>query len=290
MSWRTVVISKRAKLDYSQGYMFCRGEQTQRVHLSEIRMLMIESTAVSLTSALLCELMHNNIKVIFCDECYNPQSELIPYSGSYDTADKVKQQIGWDAGICTQVWTDIIRNKILQQGSLLRRLGMKESADKIDEYLAGLQLNDVSNREGMAARIFFNALFEKSFSRNDKSLSVNKALNYGYSILLSAINREIAANGYIMMLGLHHIGNTNPYNLGCDLMEPFRPLVDEMVYHLAPEKFETEEKRALQTLLQVMVLQQGEQRYVSTAIETYVRSVFKALNEGDISKIIYYVK
>ena len=290
MSWRTVVVSKRAKLDYSQGYMFCRGEDVRRVHLSEMRMLIVESTAVSLTAALLCELIHHNIKVIFCDECYNPQSELVPYTGSHDTADKVRLQIGWDPLICEAVWTDIIRNKMVQQAALLRRLRMQDGADKIESYLEGLLPNDTSNREGMAARIFFNSLYEKRFSRSDKSLSVNKALNYGYAILLSAINREIAANGYMMQLGLHHIGNTNPYNLGCDLMEPFRPLVDEIVYHLAPEKFETEEKRVLQALLEVSVKQQGEERYLSTAIECYVRSVFRALCESDISKIIYYVK
>ena len=95
MSWRTVVISQRSKLDYSQGYLVCRGEQLQKVHLSEIHTVIVESTAVSLTAALLCELVHQGVKVIFCDECYNPQSELVPYSGSYDAADKLQQQIAW---------------------------------------------------------------------------------------------------------------------------------------------------------------------------------------------------
>jgi CRISPR/Cas system-associated endonuclease Cas1 len=73
MSWRTIVISQRSKLDYSQGYLVCRGEKMQKVHLSEIHTVIVESTAVSLTAALLCELVHHDVKVIFCDECYNPQ-------------------------------------------------------------------------------------------------------------------------------------------------------------------------------------------------------------------------
>ena len=288
MSWRTIVISQRSKLDYSQGYLVCRGESVQKVHLSEIHTLIVESTAVSLTAALLCELVHKNVKVIFCDECYNPQSELIPYIGCYDAADKLKQQISWTPEAQESIWTAIIRNKIAQQARLLRRLKFDESAKMIDKYLGDVEVGDPTNREAMAARVHFNTLFEKSFSRNQSESAINKSLNYGYAILLSTVNREIAANGYSMQLGIHHIGSSNPFNLGCDLMEPWRPIVDEMVYQLAPKKFETEEKRALQKLSQITVTLNDEERYVPNAIEIYCRNAFRALVENNPELLTFY--
>ena len=246
MTWRTVVISRRAKLDYSMGALVFRGDETRKIHLTEIATIIIESTAVSLTSALLCELMHQGIKVVFCDEKYNPQSELVPYVGCHDSSEKIKQQCNWSDDVKQNVWTAIIKNKIEQQTRLLKTNNHEESVLKLEEYINDLQPGDVTNREGLAAKVYFNALFEKaSFSRNDKSLSINSALNYGYSLLLSAINREIAANGYLMQMGLHHSNSDNPFNLGCDLMEPWRPLVDELVQRLQPEKFETEEGKGL---------------------------------------------
>jgi CRISPR-associated endonuclease Cas1 subtype II len=288
MSWRTIVISQRSKLDYSQGYLVCRGEQVQKVHLSEIHTVIVESTAVSLTAALLCELVHHGVKVIFCDEYYQPQSELVPYAGCYDAADKLRQQLSWSKDTQLDVWTAIVRNKIVQQAALLRHLKFEASARQIEEYLVGVEPGDPTNREAMAARIHFNTLFEKSLVRNQSESSINKALNYGYAILLSTVNREIAANGYVMQLGIHHIGQTNPFNLGCDLMEPWRPVVDGLVYALAPQKFETEEKRALQKLQQVAVMINGEERYLSNAVEIYCRSVFRALAENDISCLAFY--
>ena len=93
MSWRTIVISKRAKLDLQMGYMVVRGEEITRIHLSEISVLLIESTAVSLTASLLAELVKRKVKVIFCDEKRNPSSELVGYYGSHDTSNKIRKQI-----------------------------------------------------------------------------------------------------------------------------------------------------------------------------------------------------
>ena len=95
MSWRTIVISSNAKLDYQIGYLVVRGEKTTKIHLNEIGMLIVESTAVSMTSYLLSELIKNKVKVIFCDEKRNPSSELVPYYGSHDTSAKIRKQFEW---------------------------------------------------------------------------------------------------------------------------------------------------------------------------------------------------
>ena len=115
MSWRTVVISNNAKLDYQIGYMVVRGEKTTKIHLNEIGMLIVESTAVSMTSYLLSELMKNKIKVVFCDEKRNPSSELVSYYGSHDTSNKIRKQIAWRQNTKEAVWTEIVSEKIRKQ-------------------------------------------------------------------------------------------------------------------------------------------------------------------------------
>ena len=115
MSWRTVVISRRAKLDLKLNYLVIRGEEVLRIHLSEISTLMVESTAVSLTAALLCELTKRKIKVIFCDEKRNPSSELVGCYGSHDTSGKLRQQIQWKSECKRLVWTEIVAEKIRKQ-------------------------------------------------------------------------------------------------------------------------------------------------------------------------------
>lgn len=99
MSWRIVVISNCAKLDYKMNYMLVRQDTITRIHLSEVRMLLIESTAVSLTASLLAELVKRKVRVVFCDEKRNPLSELMPYYGSHDTSVKIRKQISWSASV-----------------------------------------------------------------------------------------------------------------------------------------------------------------------------------------------
>ena len=105
MSWRTVVVSRSAKLDYQMGYMVVRQEETIRIFLNEINTVIIETTAVSITGTLMCELVKNKIKVIFCDEKRNPSSELMPYYGSHDTSAKIRNQRAWSSDIKAVVWT-----------------------------------------------------------------------------------------------------------------------------------------------------------------------------------------
>ena len=127
MSWRIVVISKRAKLDYQLGYMVVRNEEVTKIHLGEISTVLIESTAVSITTSLLAELTKKKIKVIFCDEKRNPSSELIGYYGSHDTSNKVRKQVLWSRNIKDAVWTEIVTEKIRKQKELLEYLGKEES-------------------------------------------------------------------------------------------------------------------------------------------------------------------
>lgn len=287
MSWRTVVISNRAKLDLQMGYMVVRGEETVKIHLGEIGTLMVENTAVSLTVSLLAELTKRKVKVIFCDEKRNPSSELISLYGSHDTSNKVRKQIAWKEQTKEAVWTEIVTEKIRKQEKLLEILEKGEEADLLTSYLQEMQWNDATNREGHAAKVYFNALFGMDFTRTADT-STNAALNYGYSIILSAFNREVTSGGYMTQLGLFHDNMFNAFNFSSALMEPFRILVDQMVVKMNLSKFEHEEKMQLVNLLNQEVEIDGKVQYVVNAIKVYCKSVFDALNEDDSSLIRFY--
>ncbi|XME01801.1 type II CRISPR-associated endonuclease Cas1 [Lachnospiraceae bacterium C1.1] len=286
MSWRTVIISSSAKLDYQLGYMVVRKDNSTKIHISEIHTVLIESTAVSLTTALLAELVKHKIKVIFCDEKRNPSSELIPYYGAHDTSRKVRNQIAWDKDIKTAVWTEIVSEKIRNQMYLLEIYNRPES-DMLKNYINELEFGDSTNREGHAAKVYFNALFGKDFSRSEDNV-INASLNYGYSIILSSFTREISLNGYITQIGLFHDNMFNQFNLASDLMEPFRMLVDNTVLAMKPKIFEKEEKHQLVNILNQYVKINGKEEYVSNAIKIYTRSVFDALEEKDVSQMKFY--
>lgn len=286
MSWRIVVISKRAKLDLQLGQMVVRGEEVTKIVLSEISTILIESTAVSLTTSLIAELAKRKIKVIFCDEKRNPSCELVNYYGSHDTSNKIRKQIAWKQNTKEAVWTEIVTEKIRKQKELLKLLG-KEESGLLGSYLREIAWNDRTNREGHAAKVYFNALFGLDFTRTEDNV-INAALNYGYSIILSAFTREVVMNGYITELGIFHDNMFNQFNLASDLMEPFRVLVDRQVLTMPLEEFEHEEKMQFVNILNQEVQIDGKVQYVNNAIKIYCKSIFDALNEDDSALIRFY--
>ena len=286
MSWRTIVISSSAKLDYKLDYLVVRQEEITKIHLSEISILLIENTAVSITAALLNELIKRKIKVIFCDEKRNPSSELVSYYGCHDSSAKIRNQIRWNDEIKELIWSEIVSEKIRNQRNILKYFNKKEYF-MLDEYLSQIEIGDTTNREGHSAKVYFNALFGMDFTRTSDT-PTNAALNYGYGILLSTFNREIVANGYITQLGLFHDNMFNHFNLGSDLMEPFRTLVDKIVYNLKPEIFNHNEKMELLNILNKEVIIDGKINYVNNAIKIYCKSVFDAINQQDVSLIKFY--
>lgn len=287
MSWRTVVISKRCKLDLSMGYMVVRGEDTVRVLIDEMAILMIENPAVSLTGCLLSELTSKKVRIIFCDDKRSPYAELQPYNGCHDCSRKIKQQSCWTDAQKQAVWTAIVSEKICNQAKVLLEYDREEEAAMLTGYMSELQLGDSTNREGHAAKVYFNALFGKKFSRGQEN-PTNAMLNYGYGLILSAFNREVTLNGYLPHIGLCHDNMFNAYNLSCDLMEPFRPIIDRVVMDTAPLEFGKEEKQALLSALSSSVQISGTEQTVLNAIKIYTRSVFEAINEFDTDKIDFF--
>lgn len=248
MSWRVVVIENQAKLDYKMGYLVVRGLDVKRILLDEIAVLVIENPAISLTGILIEEMTIRKIKVIFCDTKRNPIAELIPHHGSHDSSAKIRTQIVWEQAIKDTIWRDIVSEKIRKQADFLHETGHQEQAMLLTQYTEQIELADASNREGHAAKVYFNALFGMDFTRS-ADIAINAALNYGYSLLLSSFNREICANGYLTQFGIFHNNMFNHFNLSCDLMEPFRVLVDRLVYQMQPIEFNKDEKHEMWRIL-----------------------------------------
>lgn len=195
-------------------------------------------------------------------------------------------QMEWTKETKSMIWTEIVTDKIRQQKVFLSSLE-KEEAHLLEDYISQIELGDVTNREGHAAKVYFNALFGLDFTRS-ADVPINAALNYGYTIILSTFNREVVSNGYITQIGLFHDNMFNQFNLGSDLMEPFRILVDRKVYAMQPDKFEHDEKMKLVNILNDEVKIDGRIMYVNNAIKVYCKSIFDALNDSDTSLLRFY--
>lgn len=284
MGFRTVVIKSRAKLETRLNSMIIRGETEQKVFIKEINTLIIQSTAVSLTAALLCELIKNNVKVIFCDEKCNPCSELLPYYGNSISSKRYKEQFAWSLLTKELVWQKIIALKISEQASFLREKCFFTQAEMLCYYINELLPGDITNREGHAAKVYFNCLFGPNNSRNTESY-INTYLNYGYTILLSAFNREIVSSGYLTQLGIWHNNEFNDFNLACDLMEPFRVTVDRVAFSISEN--DSDFKRKLINILNFHTIIDGKETTLDLAIKQYTKSVINALNSNSEDEIIF---
>lgn len=198
---------------------------------------------------------------------------------------KLKKQLLWENQAA--VWTEIVSEKIRKQQEFLEKLNKQEEALLLADYVRQIEFGDVTNREGHAAKVYFNAVFGMDFTRTSEC-PTNAALNYGYTILLSAFNREIVSNGYLTQLGIFHDNMFNQFNLSSDLMEPYRILVDERVHRMKPQKFEHDEKMELVDILNAEVVISDRKEYVNNAIKIYVKSILDALSENDVSLIRFY--
>ena len=285
--WRVIVITGRSKLDLRYNSISIRRDNgTDFIHIGEVNTLILETTTISITAALMCELIKQKVKVIFCDEKSNPHFELLPFYGSHDCSAKIKEQIAWTDFLKESLWTVIVTEKVENQMKLLKKLN-KEEYKILQEYASQIEHNDNTNREGHSAKIYFSALFGNNFSRN-KENSLNAFLNYGYQLLLSTFNKEIVANGYLTQIGIFHKNMFNYYNLSSDLMEPFRVIVDELAYKENPQKFEKDEKRKLQNILNLKFRINNVNHYLSDIIKIYTKSIFDALSANDLSLVRFF--
>ncbi len=285
MGWRTVVVNQHSKLAYkNNALLFKTSEKQEVIHLSEIDILILETTDITLTTMLLKRLVDENILVIFCDDKRLPSAKLMPYFGRHDSSLQLAKQVVWEEEKRQTVWTEIIAQKILNQHLYLREIEHYEKSQSILNLYDGLELFDPTNREGHAARIYFQSLFDNSFSR-ELQTTVNAALDYGYTLLLSVFAREIVKAGCLTQIGMKHVNQFNDFNLASDIMEPFRPLVDQIVFKNREKEF-MQIKRQLFKLFTNNYVYNFQQMYLTNIVQDYTKKVIKVLNgEAELTDI-----
>ena len=283
MGWRSVIITQHAKLTYSMQMMIVQTRDgINQIPIEDINLLLVSTMQAVITSALISKLAQNQTKIIFVDEKGNPIVETAVYYPGTRNMAKLTQQFNWDEHLKEVLWTKIVSQKIKNQIAVLANYHLNK--DEVQDELDQLEINDESNREAIAARKYFMLLFDKNFVRRDTS-AINAALDYGYAILLSSFNREIAMNGYLTYFGIHHCSQENPFNLASDLMEPFRPFVDYWVKaHEKIKELTPDIKYGLVELLSLEIKFNGKKTLLTNAITVYVRECLKFLS-GDSKEL-----
>lgn len=283
MGWRTVLVSGRAKLDLKLNNMIVRKEETYKINISEIAILIIDSTTISITSALIAALVENKVKIIFSGANHCPIGEVVNYYNKFNCVSSIKEQIMWSQESKDKVWAEIIKTKIFNQARVISDVN-EDSFALLKKYINEVEIGDKSNREGHAAKVYFNTLFGKDFSRG-MDHPINAMLNFGYSILLSVCSREIVSMGYLTQLGIFHDNQFNNFNLASDFMEILRPMVDSVVYNYLPTKFDKEEKNIILSILDRTVQVEGINYKFLNAVTAYCKSLFNAISEENIHLI-----
>ena len=288
MSFRTVVITRQSKISYKNRFLVVKQDNDEKyIHLSEIDTIIVDSISVSISAYLLKEIADAKINMIFCDEKHNPFGELSPYYSRYNSSKKIKEQIKWTNKYKDDLWMKIVKNKILNQSLLLNKI-KNDKYDLLTSYIDEVVSGDKTNREGHAAKVYFNALFGKDFVRNNND-NINAALNYGYAILLSTINKEVITGGYLTQLGIHHKNEFNEFNLSCDLMEPFRVIVDNFVYFNQERELNTNYKLDIVNILNNSYKYQNKSYTLKDIIGLFVKNTLNNINNSDEYKdFIYY--
>ena len=283
MSFRTIVITKQSKLNYKNKFLVVKQDDDEKyIHLSEIDTIIVDSISSSVSTYLLKELADSKINIIFCNEKHNPFGELSCYYGNHNSSKKINLQFNWNKDTKDKLWQSIIKNKIINQALMLSKI----KSDKYDillSYIDDVLVADKTNREGHAAKVYFNALFGKNFVRNDSD-NINAALNYGYSILLSTINKEIIANGYLTQIGIHHKNEFNEFNLTCDLMEPFRVIIDNFVYYNQDRELNSEYKLDIINIFNNKFNYENKNYILKDIIKMYVKNTLEILNNENTYK------
>lgn len=279
MTWRTVVLTKDSKLSLRLDHLVITSDEVVTIPLSEIGQVVIENPNIVMTGHILNALSKYKITTILCDK-YLPCTHFNLVYGHFRQVKIIKDQISWQDIRKDVLWQEIIKHKIKNQKSILVHFYPGETFHNFDNYISQVELADETNREGHAAKVYFNQLFGMDFIRG-MDTPINWALNYGYSLLLSLFTRIITTKGLLTEIGIHHRNQYNHYNLASDFMEVYRPLVDLIVKEQVEDEFTQEKKRELLDVFNKKVLIRQQKQYLTNSIEVYVDSLIKYMDKGE---------
>lgn len=252
--------------------------------IEDIGIIIVENQMVRITVPLLNELIENNVAVIFCDGRTMPKSMLMTLDGNTTLQETYRYQTDATLPMKKRAWKQIVESKIRNQSDLLNKLGL--NGDILKQYHMNVKSGDSNNREGASARVYWNILLGNGFHRERMGAPPNNFLNYGYTILRAAVTRAILGSGLYPAFGIFHRNRYNAFPLADDLMEPYRPFVDELVYYLYHDEgcysLDKDAKMSLQRILLSNVLTPSGTRPLETALSMTTASLTKMFrNETD---------
>lgn len=227
MAWRVVAVEKPAKLSLRDNKLVIRQDGEVSLPLEDIDSLLIDSREVVLTANILAALAEFKVNTLICDEKHLPATIILPHGQASRGAKNARLQLGISEPLRKQLWRKNIIQKINNQAAVLRKHNYTDVAARLSKLASTVRSGDVSNNEGVAARIYFDTLLGDATRR--QPMWYNSALNYAYAIVRGTLARSIACRGLITELGINHHSELNQYNLADDMIESFRPLVDDYV-------------------------------------------------------------
>jgi len=247
--------------------------------IEDIGFVIIENPMISITVPLLNELAENNVSVVFCDKKQMPKTMLMPLEGNTTQQESYKYQLEASAPTKKNVWKQLVESKIRNQSILLNKVG--KNGDILKQYYMNVKSGDTDNREGAAAREYWSRLFDEGFKREREGLPPNNLLNYGYTILRAAVFRALIGSGLYPAFGVFHRNRYNAFPLADDVMEPYRPFVDEIVHYLYYEEGVTElDNQSKSKLLRLL--------FSDVKMEKVTRPLENALSLTTASLLKYY--
>ncbi len=256
------------------------GDDYQNIPINDIDTVIFSHNKVVITIPLIVRLLENNVNILICDSKNDPIGVFNAFNGHSLVFKQLNAQINWKVTRKKKLWRKIIADKIQSEIDILRFLGVNSaSVAKLKEYKNSIYNDDLTNREAASAKLYFKEIFGKDFYRDDGGDAKNYALNYGYKIVASHISKCITSRGLIAQLGIHHVGESNPFNLTYDFIEPVRALIDLWVLQNVKDHFGNSEKQRLIELMSAKVKINGMWFRLNDAIEDVIDSYIAFLNE-----------
>lgn len=293
MAWRTVYVSDSKHMRLKLDNLFIeKNRENYIIPLNDISMVIVEGGSTVVTVRLLAAFARYNIVLIICDEKHLPVGIYLSYNQHFHAYKRLLWQMSWTQEQKNLMWNEIIKFKILNQREVLCFYEKDlEFSKLLLSYISDIHDGDISNREGHAAKVYFNGLFGQGFRRETQceTDAINAGMNYGYTIFRAQLARIICGFGLNPMLGIFHKNEYNSFNLVDDLIEPFRQIIDLWVYrNLKDSQYITFKNRQdIIALMSCKVIYDKQKMTVATAMEKYVGSFIEAMELGDYSNLTF---
>lgn len=259
--------------------------------IEDIGIVILDNKQITITSGVIESLLENNCAVITCDSKSMPVGLMLPLCGNTTQNERFRHQLDASLPLNKQLWQQTIKAKINNQASVLNKYaGVETRCMKI--WASEVKSGDPDNVEARAAAYYWKNLFPVGgFTRDREGVPPNNLLNYGYVILRAVVARGLVGSGLLPTLGIHHHNRYNAYCLADDIMEPYRPYVDELVYQIVDSgiNYETltrEIKSQLLTIPTLDVFISGKRSPLMIAVGQTTASLYKCFS-GELRKISY---